>query len=630
MSTAADSAHAVNGGEPTGRWRRLFGDDRVVALALALALLVVYALTAQAEVNGSRSPYATDVGEIQNALPRWGTLHFTGYPQYSLLGSLFVWLLGLVGVAPALASSLFSAVWGAIAAALSYRFTRALGAARLAAASATAVCGLALSWWVDAALAEVHTMTMALTIGTMLAALAYRQRGGRRELLWLAALLTQGVVHQRAVAFVAPALLVLVWGRWRPIWQNIRPIIALGLGALATYLYLPLRAWMGATWTFNSPGTWQGFWGLVLDNKSTRIVSVPASWAELAARLQTAVSLLAQDLPLAVLVLGLIGLGLLARRGRRREALALLVLVVVHLAVTVIIWEGRISDALLAVKLPIVWACAVGLAFLVPSTRRRWSDFPVGCAALALLVFLGYRHAPQVLAITRDRSSEVVVQRVAALANPAEPTTVWMPWGHDYWALRYAQTYRGELPGLVIADHNASLESIVASGARLVTPQETFYVFAPSWFAERLGGLALSSAAYGLVEITPSPRIDPTIATLASLGNGIAVASAEVTQEGEDALLVTVQWLAVSTPAADYAVGVHLVDEAGVVLAQADVQHPVYGWYPTTQWTAGELVRDHYRLTIPPNVQPAAVRLLMYTQDEAGFHNTDAVMLPVP
>ena len=50
------------------------------AVAMAVALLL-YLSTFQTVVNGSVSPYTTDVGEIQNALPRWGTIHWTGYPE---------------------------------------------------------------------------------------------------------------------------------------------------------------------------------------------------------------------------------------------------------------------------------------------------------------------------------------------------------------------------------------------------------------------------------------------------------------------------------------------------------------------------------------------------------------------
>lgn len=628
----------ARGSEPATPWRgRLEAwahDDRLIALTLALLLLIAYGLTVQSHVNGSRSPYATDVGEIQNALPRWGTLHFTGYPQYSLLGSAFVTVLRAVGIAPALSTGLFSALWAAMAAALTYVLARTLGASRPGATLATIVSGLSLSWWMDASLAEVHTMTMALTVGAVLAAVRFAASGARRDLLWLAALLAHGAVHQRAVLFVAPAIAILVLGRWKAIWNAALPILLHGLGALATYLYLPLRAWMGADWTFNAPGTWRGFWGLVLDTKSERIVRAPAGLGELAERGRVIAQLLHADLPWWLLLLGLAGLGVLTRR-RRPAAFGLATAAVVYVAVSVIVWEGRVSDALLAVKLPAVWACALGLAFLVPRQAPRWGSTATLMLALPLALWLGYRHAPQVWAVTRDRTYEGVVHRVAQLLPPDEPTTVWMPWGHDYWALRYVQRYEGALPGLTIADHNASLESLLSAGHRLVTPQETFYVFAPAWFAERMGGLALSAPANGLVTLAATPTLAPAAIDALPLGNGLAVASASVRRVGQEALQLDVAWLALEKPAQDYAVGVHLIGApapgAGPgLLAQADSQHPVYGWYPTTQWAAGELVRDVYSLSIPAGTQPSEVLLFMYTYDEAGFHNSEQLHLPAP
>ena len=84
----------------------------------AVVTFLIYLSTMQLIINGLTNPFTTDVGEIQNALPRWGTLHFTGYPQYTFIGSLFVTVLGWLGMAPAATASMYSSVWGAIAIAL--------------------------------------------------------------------------------------------------------------------------------------------------------------------------------------------------------------------------------------------------------------------------------------------------------------------------------------------------------------------------------------------------------------------------------------------------------------------------------------------------------------------------------
>ena len=55
-----------------------------MALAVAIAALL-YLSTVQTIINGGGHPYVTDVGEHQNALPRWGTIHHSGYPQWTCL-----------------------------------------------------------------------------------------------------------------------------------------------------------------------------------------------------------------------------------------------------------------------------------------------------------------------------------------------------------------------------------------------------------------------------------------------------------------------------------------------------------------------------------------------------------------
>ena len=107
----------------------------IAVLAAGVIAFILYLTTLQLNINGSSHPYVTDVGEIQNALPRWGTIHFTGYPQFTFLGSLFVWLTGLLGLAPAAAASLYSAIWGGVAIGLLAYLTITLGVPPLAAAT---------------------------------------------------------------------------------------------------------------------------------------------------------------------------------------------------------------------------------------------------------------------------------------------------------------------------------------------------------------------------------------------------------------------------------------------------------------------------------------------------------------
>ena len=624
---------------PTDRWA-LFRRDGVWVLPATVVSLAIYLTTLQWSINGSQSAYATDVGEIQNALPRWGTIHFTGYPQYTFLGSLFVTALRVVGVRPAAGASLFSALLGALAIGLLVALSLALGVDRPIAAASALVVALATSNWIDASLAEIHTMTMALTMGILLVALRFGRTGERRDLYLLTIAFSQGLAHQRALAFLAPGLLLLIYPRYRPILENLGPIIALSMLAPLTYLYLPIRAWQGADWTFGQPGTWHGFWTMIADTKAERIIMLPRTMAGLIARIKTTAQLLGDDIPVGLISIGLLGILPWRIQRRRIERIGLLLVVGAYAGLCLAIWEGRISDALLAAKLPILYLTGLGLGLgLGALVRGRRAPRIAGTAALvAVSILLFSSHRPQVLAITRDPAAELVIHTVDQIdASPEAPVTFMALWGHDYWALAYAKAYRGQLSELSLVDHNARFVDIVERGDRLLTLERTLYQRPVEWWEDRLGPLHLASVVPGVIELSRSASVSKApLGVSLDLGNGIEVASARLDADGETELVLTVYWRAQAKPEHDYGVGVHLLARAEPsgpddILAQADSVHPVYGWYPTSRWRAGELVRDHYVVLIPAGTRPAGVRVGMYRRDAQGrFVNSEWLYLPVP
>ncbi len=274
-----------------------------------------------------------------------------------------------------------------------------------------------------------------------------------------------------------------------------------------------------------------------------------------------------------------------------------------------------------------------GWAFLVPAGLRRWWPSLAAATFLALGLLPGLATRAPVLAVTRDGSSEQVVQRVALLARPRNRRRSGCL-GPRLLALRYAQTFRGELPGLALVDHNAPVTALIAAGQRLVTPQETFYVFAPDWWRDHLGSLALSSAGDGLVQVSPTLKkaeAKPTGAV--SLGQGVAVAEAAVSWVGDDVLAVRVRWLAEAVPSADLSVAVHLIgwpagSATSGVLSQADSQHPVYAG-PHLDLAAGA-----HPGRLSPHSGPGRARSVRCacscTPTTMCFHNSDAVTSPYP
>ena len=617
------------------------------ALLVLLVIFGVYLSTMETDINGNDSAYGTDVGEIQNALPRWGTIHGNGYPLYMLAGSTLVTALRAIAIPPAAGASLYSALAALACLALLIALSRELGVPYYAAGGAAAVVGLSTSFWMNAAIAEVHAFTLALTAAILLLALRFYRTGSRRDLLCLALCFFQGIAHQQAVALLAPALLVLVLPRWQRLWESLPQLILTGLTVPLVYLYLPLRQWMGADWLFGSPGTLKGFLAILFDTKAGRVTRWPTTGAEWLERGRQLTDLLAADLPLGLLALGLAGLLLLLLNGRRRVAIALTLVWLPYLGLSLVIWEGRVSDALLAAKMPIVLLAGVGLAivagyvsYLISVRSPALSLMTAVSVLVAFLlagVFLYQMHLSAIIGVTRDRSAEEPIA-IADRITPArgEPATLMSLWGRDFWALKYAQAYRGQLQGLRIVDHNADLAGIVQKEGGLLVLSRTFELRPLSYWDQHLGKVYLSSPAPDVIAIRTSPLLEDSEAKRASfdLGNGVRILSWEVRRQSSE-LLLSLRWQATSRLAADYHVAVHLLARnppsgPSDVLAQADRTHPVSGTYPTSRWEPGEVIPDCYSISVPSGSQPTALRIAMYLQTSDGrFENSQWLVVPL-
>ena len=624
--------------------RAFFSNPWFWVLSAALAALILYLSTAQMHINGSNHAYATDVGEIQNALPRWGTIHHSSYPLYSAAGSLFVTVLGWVGIEAAASTSIFSALFGAITIGLIVLLALEVGISGPSAAAGALAVAVSTSIWVDASVAEVHTVTLAFSVATLLFAMRFGRTGTRIDLFLLTLFFTQAVAHQRSVILLAPAVLILIWPHWREIFRNLPAVFLITLLAPLTYLYLPLRAWMGADWIFGDPGSWDGFWTLFFDNRADRVFEMQNSLIEWYGRTKMSLKLLAADLAWPLLLIGLIALlGMMFDKKNWRFGAAFTSVWVINFILTVLIWRGQVEDAQLAAKLPVLIMAGVGLAFFLDWLKQysRWLGAAATLMLVLILIVWAWQARNFTLSITRDRSVESIITIVDRV-KPYEDgrrTTISTPWGRDFWGLTYAQNVRNQLQNIKLVDHNANPREIVARGDHLLAPLETFYIYPMDWWEEFLGqSLYLSTAAPGVVEMSLSP---PTLADDVplqidfDLGNGIRIRSVSIDQLDGEQMQITIYWEALESVSEDYSIAVHLVSQDPPlseldVLDQADNKHPVEGFYPTTKWQNGEIVRDDYLIAIPENSQPAAVRVGMYRFDpQEGFLNSAWLSLPV-
>lgn len=101
----------------------------------------------------------------------------------------------------------------------------------------------------------------------------------------------------------------------------------------------------------------------------------------------------------------------------------------------------------------------------------------------------------------------------------------------------------------------------------------------------------------------------------APVGDAFALASYRLQSDPVSRRVhVTLYWQALTPVDQNYTAFVHVLDATGQVVAQSD-REPRDGAYPTSIWTAGEIIPDVYTLDIPADARaPFTLEIGMYTQ----------------
>ena len=596
------------------------------AVLLVLALLAVYLPTVQTIPNGSDHYYMIDVGETQVVLNVWGTLHPTGYPLYVMTGGGLVALFRLFGANPAAAASLVSPLWGVLGLLLVYALAAHLTRRPLLAATAALLYGLTRTIWIHADIAEIYSFGFVLLM--LLLMIALWQRPVRGRIYGLALLGGLAVAHHRALALVAPALLLAVWPELvhepRTLPRRLLAYLLLGLAGFLPYLYLPLRAWAGAGWVYGDPGTWPGFWDQFFATEASRFIGAPGSAAGLLRNIELVNTVLVTDLTLPGIVVGLVGLVIgVVQPKRRRAALVFAVLGLVSYVFHAALYTDVLSALILQVTVSLVFGWLFLADGVVTSAARqglaaRLAGYAAaGLAAAALGGVLITQNGPFIRGLTQDSTG---LETIMLVGQTPPGSTLMIAWGHHHFAAGYARDVLGQLPDVELVDHNADFASL-ARERPLITPDFTFYERPISWWHDRLGApVYLRAVAPSLVQISLEP--EPADAVT-------ALDAAEVSVYCDDSrIMLNVTWVAPSTPTEDLSVFVHLLDAGGALLAQADQSAPVYGWRPLTSWMPGEAVRDVYAL--PRQLGAASIRFGLYHQlPDGSFENKVEHTLPV-
>ena len=249
----------------------------LLSVVLFVVFFVLYASMAAPGLDWG------DAGETQLAAWTAGLSHPTGYPLFLMLGWLWSHLLGLFGVPPTRAMTLFTVTAGATAVALIVpmmealfrRMNSTISANWRTAFSVSAALffGLSYTFWSQTLLAEVYTFNL-LCLVLLLWGLWAKPLDAKR-LYGLALLYGISLSHHRTMIFWAPGLLIWLWFEYRDAFQ-LRRFLLLSVCVLLPelfYLYVPWRGivtpYLHQPLTASQPFTlYDGSWKAFLDHFS--------------------------------------------------------------------------------------------------------------------------------------------------------------------------------------------------------------------------------------------------------------------------------------------------------------------------------------------------------------------------
>ena len=521
-----------------------------------------------------------DNGEFQLVGTTLGVAHPPGFPLYTLLSYLITWL--PLAATAAYKINLLSALTSAATLGLVYLAVFRLTERHLAAITAVFSLGTATTFWAQATTANIRSLTALFAALALYALIRHWQQKEQtdRYLILFAAALSFGFTHHLSLAFMGLVFgLSLFWidpaflrapHRWQ------RPFLAAMLGLLPL-LYLPLRAGAdvpGATASLNTvSGFLNHFLGLGFQGDFFYYLHPTVLWP----RLKVMGNVLTFQFSPWLLAGALLGWGWLLKRNWRL-GLVLGGSFALHTLITATYRAPQTVEYMLPAYVPIAICLGVASGYLTDFGLKRplllQTLALTGTAVwLTLAVGQGWQRWPSFQQLHQVEDARDYAQEILDEAPPGSLILANWHWATPLW---YLQTVEGQRPDVTIEyvvpgagaysqTWLAEIELGLVNGRSVIATyiDEDAYAALPP--AEPIGE-ALLFRQSPLVTL-PADFLPLSL----TLNEGVQILGYRLEQPeveiGLEARL-TIAWQAeAATP-----FFVHLLDETGSIVAQADGQ----------------------------------------------------------
>jgi hypothetical protein len=596
-------------------------------VAVFLLSLSLYLLT----LDNGLEPWQLEGGDLITHQYAQAELRFAnapGYPLYTFLG----WVWFSLGRAilwpffnPTEILSLFSTIWALSALAVLYVVLLDLTGRNWAVAGLTTFFyGTTFFFWYYSVTSEEYTAAVLQTALIVLFAFRWDKTRKDKFFLLLAFVVGLALANLLTVLLAVPALLFFVLKGAPGIVKRGRLMAksaVLVLCPLLSYGYVYVRGaqhpewWGGTKW--DSALEWFVDFLTISQGRGELSWSI-GGWGP------EPLTHVFVELTVVGLVAGLAGIAFL---GWRRAGL----LYGIILGYVPFIYLDRFGNWF-QVVMPLYLLGALGMGILADRAWRRFPGWPRVVVVLGLLVLTINRlwfNFP--LADQRDRPQDTALELGRAILADVPPGGAVISGNYEEnLSLNYLTKVWGERRDLRVVITDDVLEMYEAGEGNLFLTRGSVAMVL-SRLAE---SPSLSSSGLQLIALSrePSYETPPMEGRVdAVLGEDLVLLGYDSVPAAEG-LRLALYWKASDVLDADYAVSVRptrgselLFDEGELV--QEDHAHPVWGFYPTSRWVRGEVVRDDYLVAVPSGLAYDGATVVVYRATDEGFEDLGSVSL---
>jgi hypothetical protein len=324
---------------------------------------------------------------------------------------------------------------------------------------------------------------------------------------------------------------------------------------------------------------------------------------------------------LAVIILGL-GIALFTRKARINDWLLVAFVAIPMLSLYPIyfvapLYRGRLFALALV---PLMLLLARSAVLIVE--HARFAALPIA------ILFIGTSaYSLNDYYFRFDRYSAVVEDYLPAIHDieqRAQPGDIVL--FHAYWQQGYFLShYHGAPLTYGSVDKPSDLDSAVSQPRNVwAIIQALSHHGVEDWFAQNAA--YLGEKKYGEMRVLSyrvgTPAVGETFATPVAFDNGLQLLGYHVNgdaplESGRDTVILQLDWQAAQNITTDYIVSARVTNDAGnIVWAQED-NPPTNGSLPTSQWQAGQIVRDFQTIALPTGTPPGAysVQVVLYASN---------------